>query len=206
MKKVFIIGDSISMHYHEDLKKFLQGYATCSRKGDGEEAGDLNYESRVNGGDSRCVLEYLKWRTEIDADIFVVNCGLHDIKYYNEVGHLQIEKDEYRENLKKIVDDIKARNKKMIWVMSTTVDDEIHKSHCDAFFRKSVDIKEYNQIAKEVMEKKNVPVIDLHDFTEKLGDGVFCDHVHFHPEVRKLHAAYIAGQIIGTFGIVKDEI
>ena len=53
MKKIFIIGDSISMHYNEDIKNFLSGYAICCRKGEGEKAGDLNYESNVNGGDSK---------------------------------------------------------------------------------------------------------------------------------------------------------
>ena len=203
MKKVFIIGDSISMHYNEDIKTFLGGYATCTRKGEGQDAGDLNHASAVNGGDSACVLEYLKYRRDIDADIFLINCGLHDIKYYEEVGHLQVEPEAYRNNLKEIVKDIKARGKEMIWVMSTTVDDEIHQSHCSVFSRKSKDIIAYNSIAKEVMQEERIPVVDLYDFTEKLGEGVFCDHVHFHPEVRKLHAAYLAGQIIALCGLEK---
>ena len=204
MKKVFIIGDSISMHYHEDIKGFLSGYASCTRKGEGQDAGDLNYESKVNGGDSSAVLAYLKLRTEIDADYFLINCGLHDIKYYPEVGHLQIEAEDYRKNLTEIVENIKSRGKDMLFVLSTPVDDEIHKAHCTAFSRKSEDIKAYNRIAKEVMEKNGVSVIDLHDFTEKLGEGVFCDHVHFHPHVRKLHAAFIAGQAIAKLGLVQE--
>ena len=206
MKKIFIIGDSISMHYHDDIKHFLSGYATCTRKGEGKDAGDLNYESKVNGGDSSCVLAYLEYRTDIDADVFLINCGLHDIKYYEEVGHLQVEQEDYRNNLKAIASNIKSRGKQMIWVMSTTVDDEIHSSRCDVFSRKSKDIIAYNRIAAEVMMEEQIPVIDLHDFTEKLGEGVFCDHVHFHPEVRKLHAAFLAGQIIALCGLKKDEI
>ena len=27
MTKIFVVGDSISMHYNDDLKRFLSGYA-----------------------------------------------------------------------------------------------------------------------------------------------------------------------------------
>lgn len=180
MTKIFVVGDSISMHYNDDLKRFLSGYAMLKRKGEGEKPGDLDYESKVN-------------------------CGLHDIKFYHEVGHLQVEPEDYRENLKQIAAHIQKLGKQMVWVMSTTVDDEIHKKNCSVFFRKNEDIKQYNHIAKEVMEQMGVPIIDLHDFTEKLGDGVFCDHVHFKPHVRTLHAAFIAGQVIGLFGLKKTN-
>ncbi len=205
MIKIFVVGDSISMHYNDDLKRFLSGYAMLKRKGEGEKPGDLDYESKVNGGDSACVLGYLQATPDIDADIFIVNCGLHDIKFYHEVGHLQVEPEDYRENLKQIVAHIQKLGKQMVWVMSTTVDDEIHKKNCSVFFRKNEDIKQYNHIAKEVMEQMGVPIIDLYDFTEKLGDGVFCDHVHFKPHVRTLHAAFIAGQVIGLFGLKKTN-
>ena len=206
MKRIFVIGDSISMHYHEDIKKFLAGYADISRKGEGESEGDLDACSKINGGDSRCVLEYLKLCPELKPDVFLINCGLHDIKYYNEVGHRQIEAEEYRQNLKDIVHEIKSRGSEMMWVMSTPVDEAIHKKYCDVFFRTSEDIITYNEIAKKVMLSENVPVVDLHDFTVKLGDDVFCDHVHFYPEVRKLHAAFIAGQLISRFGLERYEV
>ena len=206
MKKIFIIGDSISMHYHEDIKKFLKGYADVSRKGEGEAEGDLDACSRINGGDSRCVLEYLKLCPELKPDIFLINCGLHDIKYYKEAGHLQIKKEEYYNNLKKIVEEIKSRGSEMMWIMSTPVDEEIHKKYCDAFFRTSEDIIAYNEIAKRVMQAEHISIVDLHDFTDKLGADVFCDHVHFQPEVRKLHAAFIAGHVIAQFGLKQDEI
>ena len=50
MTKIFVVGDSISMHYNDDLKRFLSGYAILKRKGEGEKPGDLDYESKVNGG------------------------------------------------------------------------------------------------------------------------------------------------------------
>jgi hypothetical protein len=45
------------------------------------------------------------------------------------------------------------------------------------------------------MEAHRVPCIDLYRFTQSLGNGVFQDHVHFIPEVRRLQAAYIAGAV-----------
>ena len=59
------------------------------------------------------------------------------------------------------------------------------------------DLKEYNRIADSIFTAHKIPIIDLHDFTQNLGDKHFTDHVHYDEEARKLQAAFIAGSLEG---------
>jgi len=103
--KICIIGDSISIHYGPFLKTFLQGIMEYSRK-EGEEEALLNLDNPqgANGGDSSMVLRFLKSKVnsedKIDADLLLVNCGLHDIRTDPKKGTRQIAIDEYSSNLR----------------------------------------------------------------------------------------------------------
>jgi len=46
------------------------------------------------------------------------------------------------------------------------------------------------------MKELEVPVIDLYSFTMSLDEPLYEDHVHFFEPVRKLHGAFIAGQVL----------
>ena len=81
--ELYVLGDSISMHYGPYLKRFLEPAVGYSRKGEGLAAGDLNLVSDANGGDSRSCLEFLETNLPLLAERFdwlLWNCGLHDIK------------------------------------------------------------------------------------------------------------------------------
>lgn len=43
---------------------------------------------------------------------------------------------------------------------------------------------------------KNVPVLDLYQFTLNLGEESYIDHVHYNEKVRALQAAFIAGSLV----------
>lgn len=65
LPKVFVIGDSISMQYGPDLQKFLTGKALYSRKNDtlnNKAETNLDFPKGANGGDSKMVLTYLKYK------------------------------------------------------------------------------------------------------------------------------------------------
>lgn len=194
MKKVFVLGDSISMHYGPYLEAYLEGTFTYDRKGKKQECKDLNIASQVNGGDSSNVLEYLQLLPNLEYDILLLNCGLHDIKTCE--GVRQVSEENYRKNLTEAIDLVLGRGKKIVWVNSTPVNDEQHNRVCKAFSRYNENLLKYNDIAKEVMEAKEVPIIDLYSFTNKLDMPLHEDHVHFYEPVRKLHAAYIAGALM----------
>ena len=194
MKKLFVLADSISMHYGPFLEEYIKGTFEFDRKGRNQECKDLNIASQVNGGDSSNCLEYLELLPNLEYDILLLNCGLHDIKTH-ETG-IQISKEDYDKNLRAIVELVRSRGKKIVWVMSTPLDDEQHNRECTIFFRYNKDIVAYNEIAKKVMTELDVPVIDLYDFTSKLDMPLYDDHVHFFEPVRKLHGAFIAGHVL----------
>ncbi|MCE6991206.1 SGNH/GDSL hydrolase family protein [Dyadobacter sp. CY323] len=196
---IFLIGDSISMQYGPYLEKYLEGTVAFDRKkDDGQAEKNLDVPVGANGGDSRMVLEYLKIKTKEPAfkpDYLVLNCGLHDIKHDVKTGKIQVGEAEYRKNLQGIIDLLKPKKIKMIWIRTTAVVDSIHNSKSKSIVRYGKDLAAYNQVADQVMAKNNIPRIDLYDFTWKLGIDQFIDHVHYNEQTRSLQAAYLAGSI-----------
>lgn len=195
MKKVFVLGDSISIHYGPFLKQMLAGKMAYTRKGENGVVGDINKATDVNGGDSSHVLSYLQQMQRMDFDVLLLNCGLHDIKV---VEGRQVEPEEYRENLKQVLELMRERGKPVVWITTTPVDDEQHKRCIQQFARYNRDVLLYNEIASEVMGTYGVPVIDLYHFTLQLGmgEGIYADHVHYLEPVQKMQAAYLAGALL----------
>ena len=201
--KIYVIGDSISIQYGTYLESQLKGIMEYSRKGGIEEASvNFDHKTGANGGDSKMVLNHLQLIKEagcIDADVIVVNCGLHDIKTDPGTKRKQVEIDKYEENLFLIVNLIKDLPREMVWVRTTPCDEGIHNNSGVKFHRFSEDCLEYNSVADRVMRLKNIPIIDLHSFTSNLDEDLYCDHVHFHQSIRQQQAAYIAGCLSGLF-------
>lgn len=196
--ELFVLGDSISMHYGPWLKQFITPQFNYSRKGEGLAAGDLNFTSTVNGGDSKACLAYLTSLLEqgVKIDLLLWNCGLHDVKT-TAAGH-QVELASYIENLEAAIALLRRYQVKLIWLRTTAAFEDIHNARCKDFSRFHHDVIEYNAAADRVMTAAGVPLIDLYGFTLKFGNEAYCDHVHFHEEIRKLQAAFIAGHILGN--------
>jgi lysophospholipase L1-like esterase len=198
---VFVIGDSISIHYGPYLEKYLEGKAYYARKKDipGQQAeANLDYPTGANGGDSQMVLNYVQSRlkdADFHPDVLLLNCGLHDIKFNPKTKTHQVDSVRYRQNLHAIHALLKKRNIPVIWVRSTAVVDSIHNSRSTAFHRHATDLEAYNQIADEVWHELKVPSIDLYGFTRNLPGNNYIDHVHYNESTRSLQAAYIAGYI-----------
>ena len=202
MKKIFLIGDSISLHYGPYLARALLGKAELhTKEGRLEALADLDHPVGGNGGDSSMVLQYLLGREEaegFDADLFVFNCGLHDIKRDFSHDCCQISVEAYAENLKKIVALVKSHGIKTAFITSTPVEDDRHNARVLLGFRRyDADLREYNRVARAVMEAGRIPVIGLGEFTRTLEGEIFADHVHYIEEVRQLQAAFLAGRIEG---------
>ncbi len=195
--KVYVIGDSISIHYGPYLQAYLAGTAEYARKEGSEEALlNLDRPQGANGGDSAMVLSFVEAKARsggIDADLLLVNCGLHDIKTDPSTGKRQVPLADYEHNLRSIVQAVSAMRPKLIWIRTTPCDETIH-NHADiTFHRFAADCAEYNRSADRIMHEALVPSIDLYSFTTKLGTDLYCDHVHFQDHVREKQAAYIAG-------------
>ena len=201
MKKLFLLGDSIALGYRPYLTKYLGTEYEVSTKGENEQtAKNLNYPSGANCRDSRMMLSYLRNRCtngRLNYDIILFNCGLHDIKYNWETEEIQIEIEEYENNLRRICAILKSTGAGVYFVNSTPVSDEIHNSTQNIilnvnFVRRPGDIEKYNTVAENVMLENAIPVIDLYSFTKALGTKAVRDHVHYFPEIEEKQAEFIA--------------
>ena len=155
-RKIFVIGDSVSIHYGPYLKKMIKHKFEYDRKRGIEEAlTDLDRPIGANAGDSGMVMEYLakEYKKNTRYEILLINCGLHDARVDRALNKIQVELEDYKMNLTKIIEISKAMANKIIWVGLTPVIDEIHNSRKEGVLRYSEDVQAYDIAAKEVMEK-----------------------------------------------------
>lgn len=202
MQSIYMMGDSICMHYAPYLKNYLEGFFHCVRR-EGEAEARTNLDSPVgaNTGGSRQVLEFVQQKRSgsgINADFLLFNCGLHDIRRDPVTGREQTPVDEYVFNLGLILDEIALMRPRPVWVRTTPCVARIHNARCKEFHRFGEDVNAYNAAADGVMKERRVSQIDLHGFTTNLGsdDSLYCDHVHFSEPTREKQAAFVAGNLM----------
>ena len=201
MKKLFVLGDSISVQYGPYLARMVAGVFEYARKeAVGGASAALPYPADANGGDSSQVLAYLRVKLRENVpDVLLLNCGLHDLRTDPQGEAKQVPLDVYEENLAAIARLVQSRGVRIVWVRTTPVDDERHNARQSSFHRFDRDVVRYNEIADDVFGAAGVQIIDLYAFSENLGGDVFCDHVHFVERVRELQAAFIAGHLFALY-------
>jgi hypothetical protein len=204
LQRLYVLGDSISLHYGPYLEKMIAHRYYYDRKGGIAEANkNLDRAVGANGGDSRMVLDFLPELLGNGPvfDYLLLNSGLHDIKTNQLTGTRQIPEKEYEENLKTVLKLLSEASKKIIWVTTTPVDDERHGKLQKEFLRYDTDVLRYNHIAAGIMRVAQAPIIDLGAFTRLFDGEIYSDHVHFTPEVQRLQAAFIAGALYSILSI-----
>lgn len=197
-RNVFVIGDSVSIHYGPFLKKMIKDKFNYDRKrGIDQALVDLDNPIGANAGDSKMVLSYLQEEhsKNIKYDVLLLNCGLHDIRVNRETHKIQIEIEEYKKNLIEIIKLSKIMSNKFIWIGLTPIVDKVHNSRKEGFLRYGKDAENYNNASLQIMKDYDVPYIDMYNFTKNLGENIYFDHVHYKEEVRKLQAAFISGHL-----------
>jgi lysophospholipase L1-like esterase len=199
--KIYVVGDSISIQYGPYLRQYLAGVMEYARKeGDAEALLNLDNPQGANGGDSAMVLGFLKALARsgsLNADLLLVNCGLHDIKRNPATGQAQVGIADYESNLRALVVVAREMRTELVWIRTTPCDEKVHNRPGLNFQRFSADCAVYNAVADRVMNEAGVPSIDLHTFTCNLGPDLYCDHVHFHDAIREKQGAFIAGWLNG---------
>lgn len=199
--KVYVVGDSISIQYGPYLKQYLSGVIGYARKeGEAEALLNLDKPQGANGGDSSMVLAFVKALAAaggVDADLLLVNCGLHDIKRNPDDGKAQVAIDDYEANLRALVAVVRPMRARLVWIRTTPCDEKVHNRPGMGFHRFSADCVAYNGVADKVMSEAGVPSIDLYTFTSNLGPDLYCDHVHFREGIREKQGAFIAGWLSG---------
>lgn len=183
LPRVLIIGDSISMNYHETAKEALKGVANFHRI-DENGGPTSNGVKQVEHWLGKYKQKGLQW------DIIQFNHGLHDLKKtYDKTtkiwGAPQIEIDDYKQNLEKIIQVLEKSGATLIWCSTTPVPNDI----IGQFSRKKDDSALYNQAALEVM--KNHPAILINDLHASVENSTVFDawkktfDVHFYKKEEK---------------------
>jgi lysophospholipase L1-like esterase len=150
VRNVLIIGDSISIGYTPFVEKALApGILVSHNPGNGG--------STIRGVDSLEV-----WLNHQEWDMIVFNFGLHDLVYKDEQkkydvvnGKISVSLEEYRKNLEIIVAKLKETTAKLLFVTTTVVPE-------NSAGRKVEDPAKYNEVAKAVMKKNGIAVVDLY--------------------------------------------
>lgn len=195
-KTVFVIGDSVSIHYGSFLKEMIKSKYNFNRASEIVDE-DLDKPVGANAGDSKMVLEYLRgeYNKGTTYNILLLNCGLHDIRIDRVTKQIQVEEWEYEKNINLLSDFALKMSQQVIWVTTTPVVDAVHNRRNEGFLRYNEDVILYNSIAMKVLDKCQIACVDLYSFTNSLGDDIYCDHVHFKEAVRAQQGAFIAGYL-----------
>lgn len=132
---VLIIGDSISLGYTDLVRKTLTNKANVIR-------------IPTNGGKTANGVAHLNdWLNRKPYSIIYFNFGIHDRKTAPEV---------YQSNLEQIVKGLKATGAKLIFATSTPLPLKPQEQMDDN------DIKQKNDIARQIMQENGVLVDDLY--------------------------------------------
>ncbi len=199
---LYLIGDSIAVHYGPYLRTFLEPSWQCRLPPGRDEAlQNLDHPTGANGGDSRRLLQLITSITAEETSScgwLAFNCGLHDIRRSHKDSEAQVPLAEYRENLDSMTARLLASPWKPIWITTTPVDDSIHNDlHPVDFQRFHQDELAYREAALTLMQSKDIAICDLGAFTAGFGQEAYCDHVHYRADFRRLQAAYLAGWLQG---------
>lgn len=183
---VLLIGDSISMGYTIPTRERLRGKANVHRP------------PRNCGPTSRGLAHLEEWLGTRRWNVIHFNWGLHDLKYVDAGGGLtQPEKgrpftsvEQYRKNLRKLVERLRATGANLIWATTTPVP-------AGANGRKQGDAAKYNAAAKEIVNQPGITVNDLHAFAlPRLQEIQRPQNVHFTQEGSERLADQVANAIL----------
>jgi lysophospholipase L1-like esterase len=179
LPRVLLIGDSISIGYTLQVREKLKGRANVHR-------------IPVNGGATEVGLANLKsWLGDGKWDVIHFNFGLHDAKFASETTQ-RASREEYVENLRRLVTQMKATGAKLIFATTTPVPNGGVLTPT----RKFDSIPARNEIAVKLMQTSGVAVDDLYSVMlpvqEKVGRA---NDVHYQPEGYEVLAKAVAASI-----------
>ncbi len=178
LPRVLLIGDSISIGYHMDVRELLAGKANVHRP-------------PINCGPASRGIAYIDaWLGDGNWDVIHFNFGLHDLKYMEDGTH-QVPPEQYEAHLREILAKLVATGAKVIWCATTPVPDPVGGP-----VRKSEDVVAYNAIAAAIMAENEIAINDLYTFAlERLEEIQRPENVHFSPEGSAVLATKVVSHI-----------
>lgn len=194
LPRVLVIGDSISMNYHEAAKEALEGVANYHRI-------EGNGFSVIHGVNNAELWLGNYFEKGFQWDVILFNHGLHDLKqsYDQEsdrFGAYAVPIEDYQANLEKLIAILKKTGATLVWTSTTPIPNH----NKGQYARRKGAAKLFNQAAMEVMERHpEIMVNDLYRVVEK--SPVYDDwrkgtDVHFYKEAeRKLLGEAVASVV-----------
>lgn len=176
MRHIFLLGDSIRMGHDG-----RSGYEQFLRR---QTAGQWV----IHSPDENCqfaqyALRHVhQWAEHCPAqgvELVVFNCGLWDV--LRMFGDDPLTPPEvYRLMLTRLVRRLRLLfpRARLLFLTSTPTVEALYTGPCR---RTNADIRQYNAIAREVMDQAQVPVLDLYAVAACFPEGWWDDHVHFTP-------------------------
>ncbi len=179
LPRVLLIGDSISIGYTLPARERLKGKANVHR-------------IPQNGGATEVGLEKMTaWLGKGKWDVIHFNFGLHDAKYTSETTQ-RATREQYIENLRKLITPMKATGAKLVFATTTPVPMGGVLSPTRKFDR----VEERNKLAVQLMQSSDVAIDDLYavakPIMEKHGRP---NDVHFASESYEVLAEAVAASI-----------
>jgi hypothetical protein len=157
LPRVLVIGDSISMNYHEPAKTALKGTANYHRN-------EGNAFSSVHGVNNTELWLGNYHEHGLRWDVIQFNHGLHDLKqtYDSQTdafGDYAVPIKLYQESLEKQIAILKKTGATLIWCSTTPIQRDIKSQYSR---RKGAEVL-YNDAALEVMKRHpEILINDLH--------------------------------------------
>jgi len=186
LPKVLLLGDSIRMSYQLTVAKILSGRAEVVGPADNCQFSSYTLDS------------IHRWVSDLGVpDVVHWNNGIHDAGHNPDRTPVQIPLETYGKNLELILSRLKEMTPNVIWATSTPV-------HPDRPFRddqwawRNEEIDQYNLVATELMNKRGVPINDLHSLVAA-NPGLYLseDQLHLSSEGIEKCAEAVAKAISG---------
>ena len=161
LPRVLVIGDSISMNYHDAAKVALKDVANYHRN-------EGNSFSTVQGVRNMELWLGNYQEKGLHWDVIQFNHGLHDLKQTFDAasgtfGAYAVPLEEYQKNLEKEIAILKKTGAKLIWCTTTPVPND----NKGTYARRKGAPAEFNKAALEVMQRHpEILINDLHQVVE----------------------------------------
>jgi lysophospholipase L1-like esterase len=183
VKKVLVIGDSISQGYYPHVGSGDCDIRAYHTKGNNKYAGFALKDNNLEN-----------WLATVpDADMITFNHGQHDMYRTDPeaTNPVRTTLEEYRENLHQIVDKLELTGKPFIFFTTTGFGEgTIH--------RRPEDVALYNEVAVEVMNERGVPVYDLNAWAAERTDLQIPANTHWTEEGYAYLAEFVTEAIRET--------
>lgn len=192
LPRLLVIGDSISMNYHEAAKEALEGVANYHRI-------EGNGFSVIHGVNNAELWLGNYHEKGFHWDVILFNHGLHDLKqsYDKETdtfGAYAVTLEDYKANLEKLIGILKKTGATLVWTSTTPIPNH----NKGQYARRQGAAKVFNEAAMEVVQRH--PEIIVNDLYQVVANSaVYHDwrkgtDVHFYKEKERK----LLGEAVGS--------